>query len=710
MITSGLFILAFAALLSGIIWCPKAERKMNGVSMAVMGTMAIFCYQAFCALVYAKVGIPVNIETTTASMFAAAALLWGYTARKRRVQRVALRPADVLCLALLAVLVGWMSLHMFTPELRLCYPNSDPAIHFRDAMRTVRGKELGSFYFSSFINAMFIELFAPFIAVTSYYKAFILGDIFMHLLEIWMFYVLAVTVSNRRVCRVFAPVFAAGYFMGYPAYSYMTGGFVTWSTGVMVFMFLIYALLLFERFPGQRWCSGALLALGLYANLCCNRLFVPVNSAALFVALFVLVCQMKLQGQISGKYFAIFLGVVAVGSLAAAVFFFGHWGSVAHMLEYVQTVGGTYRSMYVDLVFFVPAFIFVFYEAFFRRGRSKMLLVLSLCMLVVTIAMYVLWYNYLMSTYYYYKIYYNLWLLGWLLAMMALDIMAEKKQLPAFASYFGLVAGLAAITLSNYDVKMWNHNVDYNYAFVPKNVFYLYRLNADSLMTDYADYEISPQIMDVFARGVAEQEKVVILSDNDVYRYWYNAMTIQRTYSTTKYELPTLLKKLDKKKVTRLLLCKDDNFYQQYQDYFALCPVIYENGDALIVGCPGKTWKDVAKSERYDKKKLKLYRYVKKHLQEERVVLMADRTAMADYMAYSRKTKKKCSDCYTWKFDAKGNLDNLNNLGIRYVVLLYDDEYYQQNQYYFDSQETVFENAAGKVVRCLGDYWSTQYR
>lgn len=712
MIISGLYILAFAACLAGIIWCPKSDRKMNGISMAVMGIMAIFCYQAFFALIFSKIGIPVNIQTAAAVTFAAAAVLWGYIIKKRRLQNVKFRLTDIFCLVLLAVFIGWLSLHMFTPELRLSYANSDPANHFKNAMSIVQKEKVGSLYFSAFIDAMFIELFAPFTTVTGYYKAFILADIFMHVLEIWMFYVLAITISNRKVCRFFAPVFAAGYFFGYPTYSYMTGGFVYWGIGVMILIFMIYALLLFERYPAQRLFSGALLLLGLYANSCCNKLFIPVNYAAMFVALFVLVCQMKAAGQISRKYFIIFMTVIAAGCLAAAVFFFSRWDSVAHMLEYVQVVGGIYRSMYVDLIFFVPAFIFVFYEAFFQRGRSKMLMVLSLCMVAITIAMYVLWYQYLMSTYYYYKIYYNLWLLGWLLAMMTLDIMAEKKQLPAFASYFGLVAGLAVITLMNYDVRTWNHNIDYNYGFVPKNVFYLYRYNADCLLTDYADYELSPQIMDVFAYGVGENEteKVVILSDNDIYKYWFNAMTVEKSYNVSQYELPRLLKIMNNQNVKRLLLCKDDNFYNEYKDYFELCPVIYENDAAVIVGCPGKNWLDVTSAGNYDKNKLKLYRYVKKNLTGERVVLFADKTAAADFIAYKKKTKQIMTDCYTWNFSARGNIDNLNNLGIRYIVLLYEDEYYQQNHYYFDSQETIYENEAGKVVRCIGDYWSTQYQ
>ena len=142
-------------------------------------------------------------------------------------QRIFVRITDIAVLAVLAGIVIAVSLHMFTPYLRLSYINSDPANHFNDAMVIVKQGVLGKhIYFSAFVNAMFIEIFSPILIVSKYYKAFILSDIFMHVLEVWMCYVLMLTVSEKKIVRIFAPVFALGYFWGYPAYSYMTGGFV----------------------------------------------------------------------------------------------------------------------------------------------------------------------------------------------------------------------------------------------------------------------------------------------------------------------------------------------------------------------------------------------------------------------------------------------------------------------------------------------------
>lgn len=54
-----------------------------------------------------------------------------------------MRITDIAVLAVLAGIVIAVSLHMFTPYLRLSYINSDPANHFNDAMVIVKQGVLG---------------------------------------------------------------------------------------------------------------------------------------------------------------------------------------------------------------------------------------------------------------------------------------------------------------------------------------------------------------------------------------------------------------------------------------------------------------------------------------------------------------------------------------------------------------------------------------
>ena len=66
MIISVIFVLLFLAFLMGIILVPKIDGKINMIKVAVMGIMAIFCYQSFWAFMFQLVGIPVNLKSISA--------------------------------------------------------------------------------------------------------------------------------------------------------------------------------------------------------------------------------------------------------------------------------------------------------------------------------------------------------------------------------------------------------------------------------------------------------------------------------------------------------------------------------------------------------------------------------------------------------------------------------------------------------------------
>ena len=150
MIISVIFILLFVLLLAGAVLVPKIDGKMNVIKAAVMGIMAVFCYQSVFAFAFNLIGIPVNLKSICIPMAAAAILLWGMIIKKKKVQRVFVRITDIAVLVLLAGIVIAVSMHIFTTHLRLSYINTDPANHFNDAMVIVKQGVLGKhIYFSA---------------------------------------------------------------------------------------------------------------------------------------------------------------------------------------------------------------------------------------------------------------------------------------------------------------------------------------------------------------------------------------------------------------------------------------------------------------------------------------------------------------------------------------------------------------------------------
>lgn len=599
MLVSGVAVVLFMAGVLGILLFPKSRRSANGVKGIIIGTMAVLCYTAFPAAVYNAFGIPVNLQTTCITLAVLDVLLWGGIIRKKSVQKLFWRMSDIVSVLLLCGFVIGLAIHVFTPQLKLQYWNIDATSHFKYANNIVfTGKWTSKIYFSAYIDAMFIELFEPLLAQVFYYKAFIIADIFMHVLEICMFYCLVLTIRDSKMTRIMAPILSIAYFFGYPAYSFLQGHFVYWSNGVVILIFIIYALLVFEKYEDVTKPALVLLLLGAYANSCCNKLFVPTNTLALFVVLFVLLMRRQ-KSAANKKKMVIALAVSAAAALLAVIFYLAVWGEgLADAFAALTRPGGIYSSLYADLIFFLPPLLYVVYSVFAQKKEYLTVLVMSLCMLAITAGMYILWHNKLIGPYYYYKIYYNLWLCGWLLVTAALGIMHERQKLAGFFSYFGMAAFVAWITLSGYDAQIAAVHEDYNSASATTQLFPIYRYNMDCLETDYAQFELPEQLIDVINYAMEElaDENVRFVSENNTFRKWFAAIDRghKKTGNWKKYsDITELCAFLDKKETDAIIVLKEEKKYQEFYSYFADCVVVYENDKAVIVKPAGEKWLEV---------------------------------------------------------------------------------------------------------------------
>ncbi len=601
MVLSILFGICFILLFLGVMLVPKMEGKLNAIKMGVMAVFSVFCYLSMTAFVFNKVGISINLKSDLAAMTVANIVLWGTIIRKKKVQLMFVRIGDVVCLLLLALFILYLSYNMFGTELRLSYANTDPANHFHYAMNIVKTEKLdASIYFSAYIDAIFIQLASFALKQVTYYKAFIIADIFMHVMEIWMFYVLVLTISEKKIVRILAPVFSLMYFWGYPAFSYLEGGFVYWSNGVMILIFMIYTLVLLERYMEQKVsCIWALLILGIWANACCNRLFVPINTLAIAAALAVILWKRK--ANVSKKMVVVVVAALMVSLLVVIGIFLNYWGAdgitsvIDKMIAYVSAAhGGFYRSMYADNIFFIPPFLFALYHVCRKHERyTRSYIVITVCMLLCALAMFVIWYYGLMSTYYFFKIYYNLWLMGMILVVFVLDIMADQRQLPTFFAYASMIVLMVVISLSCYDDKNGERDPYYDSYYATEKVMPLYRYNLDYVRKNYEDFKIADGLLAAMEYVLEDEEygRIPITADNIGVVRWYEGITVQSIHdSIDSLKLSEIVEYLDEKQIHKITVCKTDPMYEEYTDFYLACDVIYENPEAAVLSNGGQSW------------------------------------------------------------------------------------------------------------------------
>jgi hypothetical protein len=214
--------------------------------------------------------------------------------------------------------------------------------------------------------------------------------------------------------------------------------------------------------------------------------------------------------------------------------------------------------------------------------------------------MYIFWYQGLMSTYYYYKIYYNLWLCGFLLAVMALHILSEKKHMVLFYSYFTLMLGMAYLSVSDYDALLEEQDETMNESYATSRLFPLYHENAEAFRTDYEEsYKLPDYILDIcsYVADQTGEEYVPMIAEAGDWRYWLDGMKgvavqigiIINNAQTIEEQLYLL----DIAGAQKIVVVKTDENYELYQEYYDRCNVIYDNGNAALISCPGNTWSEL---------------------------------------------------------------------------------------------------------------------
>lgn len=648
-----IYMILFLGCLGGILYYPKAKGRMNGVKSIVMGSMAICCYQALASWLLDLVHIKVGLASIGVMTLLLAVFLWGGIWKKKQWQQLFWRVSDVVSLLVLMVFVLIISVHLFGADLQLQYETAEAASYFTDLMRIVREGTLEGTYFSQLMGALWVELLSPILPESMYFQAFILSDISMRVLEVSMLYVLIVTISDKKIVRYGAPVFCIAYFWGYPAYSYLSESYLAWSNGVMIFMLMLYVILLMEKCRISYRLGGGLLVAGVLVGLGCDRLFVA--------------------------------GVSRMGE---------------HEI---------YASMYGDLIFFVPVLLYVLYYVFWKKKKAWTIAVASTIAVLCTVISYIFWYHNVMPQEHYYKLYYYLWVLGWLLVAAAFDIAAETGELVECFSYGGMIVVLAYIVLSNYDERMILNTYHTDGDYTTKNFFSLYRYNADAMLVDYEEYQVPEDALAGYEYALGQQEQLIpILTEDTTTEMWYDALSGEdsSSYSLSQNGLPEVLTMLDENEIQMVVVRKDRSEYSEYQNYFDRCEAAFENEDVAVYSKPRTSWRDVYDIEAAEyADKVELYTYVKDELAGEMVPLMARKPACVDFILYEDMTGNNSGEYYTWNYGERENIENLNAHGVKYVILLKEDAYYQANHGYYEGQDIVFENEAGIVVRCAGEEW-----
>lgn len=588
MITSLVFVILFFGLAGGLILYPINKKKIDVIRVLPIVLMTIFCLQTLTVFLLNKFGIGIDIKSAIVVLVVSNMVVWFGIKQKKQIRKLVCPKKDIFLLIIPIGLVLFEAYHMFSGAARLSYLNDDAENHFAMALYIVRNKKIYGTYFNAYLNAMLIELASPWLSVVRYYKAFIAGDIIMHIVEIWMFYSVLCSLCKKEVTKYAFPIICALYFLGYPTFSFMRGNFVYWSTGGVLFLYLIYILIKLQRQWENRKFYYILLVLGIYGSVICNRLYAVVNTVCVFIGVIIIIFEKKKISFSKVQKSAL----IVAGMIVAAAGFLCRKKilSIIIMISAkLSEEGYAYSSLYKQFVLFIPILILLFVYVYVEKKRAHLLFDIAVSVMMIAAGMYWLCSQGYISNYYFYKIYYCLWIMAWLLVTMHLDILIEQHQLIYSGIYGSVIVCLALLQIGNSEnnyLGKWSATAGINGDF-----FNLYENNLSYFELDYASEALEnagryspPELLDTY-EYIWENYKddtIWFLSDHGNYMQgrWFSTI-LNKTHNIIYENYEQLVDAYMQLDNIYIVIGKQSGIYGAAQYVYDESNVVYE--DNLIV-------------------------------------------------------------------------------------------------------------------------------
>lgn len=423
--SSILYFISCTVLFGGCFLYKKKEETLAGVKWLGICIVAIMCFQTLVAGIIWLLHIPVNIISIGIGNLVAGALLLLKVRKDKKWQKYRWDRLDFLFLVLLIVSIAAFALMRYGSSLTISYLSVDASIHYKNAMGVVTNQGVFGMFFAPLNNALLIELLAPAFSVSEYYHIYVLADVLALGVSGLMFYGLIRDLSKDKLVRLVAVVLPFLFLLGYQLNSTLFG-FMYLGMGVTVVAYIITVTDLFLREEIVSWFSIILIALGCYGIFECYVLFMPVVFFAILLS--ILVKQMGKKKLFSLETVVWGLAIFLVPCILGLYYIFsGIFHGGATVGSAINIEGGVYKELYVNFLPYIPFAVFGLYRGIREKDRRLNTYLFPMWG-VFMLVLFLLGMNGRVSSYYYYKTYYVMWLLVIWMCYYGITYLSKKEM------------------------------------------------------------------------------------------------------------------------------------------------------------------------------------------------------------------------------------------------------------------------------------------
>lgn len=437
-----LYFAGQAALCSGVFMVKKSKDRQNAVVYGVYAVVLCMIIQAAEAGILNKIPvIEINAAAFGVLHILGGVFLWYFILSRKFRQDYFFDKSDVFALFILAAAVVAVSFRQYGTALDDFNFRSDcdAARHYIYARNAADDGELITLYFSSLHSGLLMDSLRPLVGRFDFYRIFIIFEMIVLFLNGAMFWALIRRYLTGKASIVIGIAGTVAYMLGY-SWNSMVFGTSYLSTGILCMTMILFLMerYLMEDFISQKN-TLLLLAVSCYALRHSYSLFVPAVLGG--IAVLIILKYLKSKPVLTRK-------MCVAGAVMSAVFiiigciFLYLWlvkGLLADKLDVLSWWGNIYGSLYGDFIFAVPFCILWYAKSIKTKNIGVECIMLSV-MLVYIAVLFLGNYFGRISAYYYYKTYYVLWSVVFMLVLKAvLSLKSERQFIFSYMLMWGLL-------------------------------------------------------------------------------------------------------------------------------------------------------------------------------------------------------------------------------------------------------------------------------
>lgn len=529
-----IYLISFLILFLTLIYIKKSDQKLNIIISLVYTSCILYFYDPIIAYILSLFNIK-NTLLMFSLVYILTSVILIYISHKKHgtilKQKYYLNKKQLISFVILILITMTIGIFKYNKFTEIDYGITDAAIHYKMASEYVDyGKLLDGKIYDP-INILKKPMFGYYVPCGIFMKimplqryiSYNIFNTFMLCLLIISFYVVCLEMKEKDKNNIITTIIAIMYGLAYPL-SYILYGFGYSGPGILAttLILLTWKFILKEE-KTHFYLILTLFNLGLFFSY---YLFAPI----LFLAQGLFIIYKFIKGKITlKKLLKIGLITIVIPTIIGFLYFL----QKENMVETVNTTsnnfsieGTTYKNLWGNFVLLIPMIIYsIILEI--KNKKTNLDTFFIICeILYIIISLYFTLIG-KMSTYYYYKMYYILWLISYLYVYKLINYSDYKTK---FRINIFFITFIILISLFKIENKMMEKNYKLNSSQVGPELSGIYVANANMFFPSDVVSQNKANLIINSSKYYKKCEidpktKILPFTGNFIEKLWYYALT-----------------------------------------------------------------------------------------------------------------------------------------------------------------------------------------